>query len=586
MRWLMSLRVAIVAAILAAFGITAIVWAQGTPPLNGPDLAIQKVGVVSGQTVTYTLTITGVGTLPTSNLITVTDTLTPGSSGAVFVSATGPAGYGWTCTGAPGAGPVSCTNPASIGPGGLLTLTIVVNFGATGSTFQNCATVAQASTAATPADPNLANNSSCVTTTPSSTATATPTPTATPAPPAARPDLAIQKTGTVSGQTVTYTLTVTNVGGMPTFPLAGPISVTDTLTTFPAGSAFVSASGPGWTCTGAPGAGPVNCTYPNIPLAPGGPPLTITIVVTVPPGAQGNFENCATVSYPTNAAVPPESNLGNNTACITNTVGGSGGSITLVKDTQPDDAQDFTFTLTSSGPIQGATLDDDGNSNPLANTKTFGNLAAGTYTLTETAVSGWTVSNIVCTPSAGTTVSTAAGTATINLAAGANITCTFVNTKQTSVTTTYIYSVKYICGMVQPPGPKPTLPTLNSPFPVVPGVYRTAINVHNFMEQTVTITKKAVIALPQDEPRGAISRKVQDVLRDNEALEVDCQDVLKLLATVGVTINPASGFVTGFVEILSPVDLQVTAVYTMEELLEQGVSIDVEQIQPHVVNKS
>ncbi|MSQ26145.1 MAG: hypothetical protein EXR49_07790 [Dehalococcoidia bacterium] len=144
--------------------------------------------------------------------------------------------------------------------------------------------------------------------------------------------------------------------------------------------------------------------------------------------------------------------------------------------------------------------------------------------------------------------------------------------------------MKFVCGMLLPPGPKPSLSPLQSPSPVVPGVYRTAINVHNFMEQTVTITKKAVIALPEDKPRGAISRKIQDVLRDNEALEVDCQDVLKLLATVDVTVNPVTGFVTGFIEIQSPVELQVTAVYTMLEPLEQGVRIDVEQVSPHILN--
>ncbi len=116
--------------------------------------------------------------------------------------------------------------------------------------------------------------------------------------------------------------------------------------------------------------------------------------------------------------------------------------------------------------------------------------------------------------------------------------------------------------------------------PVVGAIYRTAINVHNYMDVTVTITKKAVIALPEDEARGAISKRVQDVLKDDEALEVDCQDVLKLLANVGTSVNP-NGFVTGFVEIQSPVEIQVTAVYTTE-LGTNGVKVDVEQIAAHL----
>ncbi|MBF8266940.1 MAG: hypothetical protein HW388_448 [Dehalococcoidia bacterium] len=151
-----------------------------------------------------------------------------------------------------------------------------------------------------------------------------------------------------------------------------------------------------------------------------------------------------------------------------------------------------------------------------------------------------------------------------------------------TTTPTYVYSVKYVCGIVRPLDPK--VPSVLGPAPVVPGVYRTAVNVHNFTEGTVTIIKKAVIALPEDEPRGAISKRVEDRLRDDEALEVDCQDVVKLLANVDARVDLQTGFVTGFVEIQSPIELQITAVYTLVGL-EQGVSIDVESVQPHVIKK-
>jgi hypothetical protein len=164
-----------------------------------------------------------------------------------------------------------------------------------------------------------------------------------------------------------------------------------------------------------------------------------------------------------------------------------------------------------------------------------------------------------------------------------NTSCTTASAVVPPSVTTYVYSVKYVCGMVQPLGPKPTpLPSLQSAFPVVPGVYRTAVNVHNFTDLPVRITKKAVVALPEDQPRGAISDRVKDILNGDEALEVGCQDVLKLLGGA-VNVDPQFGFITGFVEIRSPNELQVTAVYTMEELLEKGVSIDVEAIQPHVI---
>ncbi len=47
-------------------------------------------------------------------------------------------------------------------------------------------------------------------------------------------------------------------------------------------------------------------------------------------------------------------------------------------------------------------------------------------------MAGWTLTSLTCCPSASVTVTGA--TASINLAAGANVTCTFVNTKQGSGT--------------------------------------------------------------------------------------------------------------------------------------------------------
>jgi hypothetical protein len=68
----------------------------------------------------------------------------------------------------------------------------------------------------------------------------------------------------------------------------------------------------------------------------------------------------------------------------------------------------------------------------LSNQKTFSGLAAGTYTVAEGSVAGWTLTSLTCSPSAAVTIT--GSTASINLAAGANVTCTFVNTKQGSGT--------------------------------------------------------------------------------------------------------------------------------------------------------
>jgi hypothetical protein len=106
------------------------------------------------------------------------------------------------------------------------------------------------------------------------------------------------------------------------------------------------------------------------------------------------------------------------------------GSITILKNAVPDNAQDFAFTTIGTG-LSGFSLDDDADP-ALSNQKTFSGLAAGMYTVAEGSVAGWTLSSLTCSPSAA--VSVTGATASINLAAGANVTCTFVNTRQGSGT--------------------------------------------------------------------------------------------------------------------------------------------------------
>ena len=91
------------------------------------------------------------------------------------------------------------------------------------------------------------------------------------------------------------------------------------------------------------------------------------------------------------------------------------GSITIVKDAIPDNAQDFQF----SGDLGNFILDDDADpTHP--NSLTFGNLPPRTYNVTETVPQAWSLS-ISGTPSTG-------NTANINLGPGGNIIATFTNT--------------------------------------------------------------------------------------------------------------------------------------------------------------
>jgi hypothetical protein len=107
-------------------------------------------------------------------------------------------------------------------------------------------------------------------------------------------------------------------------------------------------------------------------------------------------------------------------------------SITIVKDTAPNEAADFTFDTVPS--LSAAfTLDDDAGAAGADDTfqdRTTFFVNPGTFRFIERdpASSGWRVDSITCDdPSNGTTTSVATRTATIDLDVGERITCTFTN---------------------------------------------------------------------------------------------------------------------------------------------------------------
>ncbi|MGZ6993432.1 MAG: prealbumin-like fold domain-containing protein, partial [Ilumatobacteraceae bacterium] len=105
------------------------------------------------------------------------------------------------------------------------------------------------------------------------------------------------------------------------------------------------------------------------------------------------------------------------------------GTITIIKDAVPDNAQDFAFTTTGSG-LSGFSLDDD-NDPTLSNTKTFSNVVPGSYSVTEGDLAGWELTGLVCNGdgSSGSSGTKSGATANIDLKAGGSVTCTYTNTK-------------------------------------------------------------------------------------------------------------------------------------------------------------
>ncbi len=124
----------------------------------------------------------------------------------------------------------------------------------------------------------------------------------------------------------------------------------------------------------------------------------------------------------------------NNYAVTSNTVNTAVnfGSITIVLNSIPDHAQDFSFTGLGAGGYNfggGFSLDDD-TDGTLPNTRTFIPLIPGTYTLTQGSVSGWSLTDLVCIdPDSGSTTDLGTATATMDLDAGENVICTYTDTQ-------------------------------------------------------------------------------------------------------------------------------------------------------------
>src|SRR5438477_1757875 len=128
----------------------------------------------------------------------------------------------------------------------------------------------------------------------------------------------------------------------------------------------------------------------------------------------------------------------------------------------------------------------------------------------------------------------------------------------------FVYSVVFVCGTLAGPDEAPP----GKEGPVKPANYAIAINVHNFLGEPIGFTKKAVIANPQGQPRGRISAKKEDRLAPDEALEIDCPDIVRLFAGAVSDLK----FIKGFVVVESKTELDVVAVSTARSVRPAGAA--------------
>jgi hypothetical protein len=138
-----------------------------------------------------------------------------------------------------------------------------------------------------------------------------------------------------------------------------------------------------------------------------------------------------------------------------------------------------------------------------------------------------------------------------------------------------VYGVKFLCGVQPEDG--------CGCGPVRPGRYATEINIHNGHGRPVPIVKRVLPLVLAGAARGrepdftgptAVDRVV---LPPESATMDDCCRLAELL--LGATPVGPLPLTLGFLEIVSPVELTVTAVYTATDLTNASISLDVETIQ-------
>ena len=233
------------------------------------------------------------------------------------------------------------------------------------------------------------------------------------------------------------TLSSCTTGTPASFSVANGVTVTCTFkntkkghlivekTTLPAGdttSFSINATGNGIISGSAAGA-VTDATDKDYEVTPG----TYAVSETIPSGWKQNSNTCTGVVIA----------AGETKTCTI--VNEKLASLTIVKDASPNDVADFVFTSALLGSF---TLDDDAGVvdpapgeelNEWSNSKTFTNVNAGAYTVSETQPNQyWKMKQVTCANSAGgayTNLTTGTNSATITLTPGVNVTCTYVNEK-------------------------------------------------------------------------------------------------------------------------------------------------------------
>ena len=125
----------------------------------------------------------------------------------------------------------------------------------------------------------------------------------------------------------------------------------------------------------------------------------------------------------------------------------------------------------------------------------------------------------------------------------------------------YQYVVKFVCGVVVNAADQE----------LAPGYYYTDINIHNPNDETVKFRKKVALDGFEPQQHGLKTSPVEVILGADEALEINCTDIVRLLVGSGINVGGflindpyLTGIVLeGFVVLYSRVELDVAGIYTV-----------------------
>ena len=143
----------------------------------------------------------------------------------------------------------------------------------------------------------------------------------------------------------------------------------------------------------------------------------------------------------------------------------------------------------------------------------------------------------------------------------------------------FVYSVKFLCGEQKV--------DCCGCSPVQPGRYSTEINIHNFGEKNAPVLKRAIPlvlagAVSGREPKfkGPATKELIRLPAHTATMD-DCCRLLELL--LGAPPSGPVPLTIGILEIISSVELSVTAVYTATDGSGSAPSIDVKQVGAKVL---